>query len=73
MTASDGSRLDSILRTVPSYELGAGALPAEAAYEVPVAAPPPPPDADLRNEVHKIQGVILSLHERLLAVEGRGP
>jgi len=53
------------------YELGAGARPAEAALGLPVA-PPAPPESDLRTEVHKIQGVILSLHERLLAVEARG-
>ena len=61
-----------------SYELAAP--PGEAqTYEL--AAPPgeahdrsvaPSVEAELRAELHKVQGVILSLHERLLAVERRG-
>ena len=52
---------------ISSYELGAA-----GGGEAPPLALPTTAEQELRTELHKVQGVILSLHERLLAVEARG-
>lgn len=52
-----------------SYELGGGSAGDDS---IPPNLPVPV-ETELRNELHKVQGVILSLHERLLAVENRRP
>lgn len=51
---------------ISSYELGV------AGAEAPPLSLPVPVEQELRTELRKVQGVILSLHERLSAVEARG-
>mmetsp|Transcript_23551 Transcript_23551/g.72729 ORF Transcript_23551/g.72729 Transcript_23551/m.72729 type:complete len:165 (-) Transcript_23551:387-881(-) len=51
-----------------SYELGGGGNAQEDMHVLNGSV-----ETELRTELHKIQGVILSMHERLLALETAGP